>query len=264
MNCWVFKYPFKRLVGKKFEQYCDTEIPECESLNPKRNDWAVYCCTKGSSRIVEVCYIDEIEWQGKRGDRTCILGGKEKALETPVTFSELRGYAQLRNADFLVNRTVKEVYRLNQQESKLVVQLILARNPHLKPPVGPKFKPPKIESAKPSYEGKRVWTKHKRIERWSGVAEAKREAVLSQKKSLACEICGFDFKQFYNIPLKEFCEVHHLKPLSELKRPKKPKLDELAVLCANCHRAIHLLPDVPDIRTFKKFNLRKVRRRKTN
>jgi 5-methylcytosine-specific restriction enzyme A len=39
----------------------------------------------------------------------------------------------------------------------------------------------------------------------------------------------------------EFAEVHHIKPLSELKGIKHetdPKTD-LAILCANCHRMIH-------------------------
>jgi 5-methylcytosine-specific restriction protein A len=56
-----------------------------------------------------------------------------------------------------------------------------------------------------------------------------------------CQICNFDFELTYGEWGKEFAEVHHVKPLSELKGLKQetnPKTD-LAVLCANCHRMVH-------------------------
>lgn len=56
-----------------------------------------------------------------------------------------------------------------------------------------------------------------------------------------CQVCGFDFELVYGKWGKEFAEVHHIKPLSELKGAKyktDPKTD-LAVLCANCHRMVH-------------------------
>lgn len=56
-----------------------------------------------------------------------------------------------------------------------------------------------------------------------------------------CQVCSFDFEITYGEWGKEFAEVHHIKPLAELKGEKyktNPKTD-LAVLCANCHRMIH-------------------------
>ena len=56
-----------------------------------------------------------------------------------------------------------------------------------------------------------------------------------------CQICDFDFEFTYGEWGKEFAEVHHIKPLADLKGVKyetDPKTD-LAVLCANCHRMIH-------------------------
>ena len=56
-----------------------------------------------------------------------------------------------------------------------------------------------------------------------------------------CQVCDFDFELTYGKWGKEFAEVHHIKPLSELNGVKyetDPRTD-LAVLCANCHRMIH-------------------------
>jgi len=56
-----------------------------------------------------------------------------------------------------------------------------------------------------------------------------------------CQVCDFDFELTYGYWGKEFAEVHHIKPLSELKGEDyqtDPKND-LAVLCANCHRMVH-------------------------
>jgi hypothetical protein len=56
---------------------------------------------------------------------------------------------------------------------------------------------------------------------------------------LPCEVCSFDFTDFYGEIGKNFAEVHHLKPLHDRTRPSKTKLSDLAVLCANCHRMAH-------------------------
>lgn len=56
-----------------------------------------------------------------------------------------------------------------------------------------------------------------------------------------CQVCSFDFEYAYGDWGKNFAEVHHIKPLAELKGKEQqtnPKID-LAVLCANCHRMVH-------------------------
>jgi 5-methylcytosine-specific restriction protein A len=56
-----------------------------------------------------------------------------------------------------------------------------------------------------------------------------------------CQVCNFDFELAYGKWGRDFAEVHHIKPLSELKGEQQetnPKTD-LAVLCPNCHRMIH-------------------------
>lgn len=55
-----------------------------------------------------------------------------------------------------------------------------------------------------------------------------------------CCACNFDFENFYGEIGKDFIEVHHIKPLSEIKEEQviNPKYD-LLPLCSNCHRMIH-------------------------
>jgi hypothetical protein len=73
--------------------------------------------------------------------------------------------------------------------------------------------------------------------------ERNRRLIIQKKKkalSLACEVCGFSFAGEYGPLAADYCEVHHLVPLSEAQAERKTSLKDLALLCANCHRVIHL------------------------
>lgn len=57
---------------------------------------------------------------------------------------------------------------------------------------------------------------------------------------IKCMACGFDFEEVYGAAGRDFIEVHHTKPLSEIGSeviidPEK----DLVCLCANCHRIVH-------------------------
>ena len=59
-----------------------------------------------------------------------------------------------------------------------------------------------------------------------------------------CMICGFDFEAFYGEAGRNFIEVHHIKPLSDIGEevtvdPEK----DLVCVCSNCHRIIHRKKD---------------------
>ncbi len=59
-----------------------------------------------------------------------------------------------------------------------------------------------------------------------------------------CMACGFNFEKIYLERGKDFIEVHHAKPVSELGENTKVDPDEdLIVLCSNCHRMIHRKKD---------------------
>jgi hypothetical protein len=87
-------------------------------------------------------------------------------------------------------------------------------------------------------EGHRRLVSHFCIERDRGLVEQKKREVLGAKGRLACEVCKFDFSVYMNLG-EEFCEVHHLSPLSKTKAEVHTSLSDLAVVCANCHRMIH-------------------------
>ncbi|WP_294288652.1 HNH endonuclease [uncultured Chryseobacterium sp.] len=64
------------------------------------------------------------------------------------------------------------------------------------------------------------------------------EAIKIHK--LNCQVCGFNFEEYYGNLGKDFIEVHHSTPLSKSYIPKivNPKTD-LSVVCSNCHKMIH-------------------------
>ena len=57
---------------------------------------------------------------------------------------------------------------------------------------------------------------------------------------LNCQVCEFNFENYYGEIGIDFIEVHHIVPLSTNYKPKRtnPKTD-LNVVCSNCHRMIH-------------------------
>jgi predicted HNH restriction endonuclease len=87
-------------------------------------------------------------------------------------------------------------------------------------------------------EGGRSLIAHRRIERDRRLIERKRRAVQRMTGALLCEVCEFDFGVYENLG-EGFCEVHHLRPLSEATSVARTRLKDLAVVCANCHRMIH-------------------------
>jgi 5-methylcytosine-specific restriction enzyme A len=87
-------------------------------------------------------------------------------------------------------------------------------------------------------EGSRVLRSPLQVERDRRLRTAKKVAVLTAAKRLACEVCTFDFFERYGELGKEFCEVHHLHPLAS-GGLRQTTLDDLAVVCSNCHRMMH-------------------------
>ena len=64
------------------------------------------------------------------------------------------------------------------------------------------------------------------------------EAIKSH--GLKCKACDLDFSEVYGEHGRGFIEVHHRRPLSQLKRATRvdPQTD-MTVLCSNCHRMVH-------------------------
>lgn len=88
-------------------------------------------------------------------------------------------------------------------------------------------------------EGALLTALHRRRERSPSVTKKKKRAVLEASGVLACEVCGFDFKQRYGVLGEGFAECHHTISLSSLGGARATQLKDLAIVCANCHRIIH-------------------------
>ena len=59
-----------------------------------------------------------------------------------------------------------------------------------------------------------------------------------------CMVCGFDFEAFYGKAGRNFIEVHHIKPLSDLgEEVVIDPVKDLVCVCSNCHRIIHRKKD---------------------
>ena len=80
------------------------------------------------------------------------------------------------------------------------------------------------------------------VRRWVNAYERNRAASDECKKlhGTACVICGFDFGKAFGPEFAGFIHVHHLIPLSEVKKEYtvNPETDLIPV-CPNCHAAIH-------------------------
>jgi predicted HNH restriction endonuclease len=85
-------------------------------------------------------------------------------------------------------------------------------------------------------EGRRRLVLHLQRERNQTVVRNKK----NQAASLDCEICGFSFTRTYGSAASDYCEVHHLLPLSEVEHAIRTRMEDLAILCSNCHRVVHL------------------------
>ncbi len=88
-------------------------------------------------------------------------------------------------------------------------------------------------------EGRVLTRVHRQRERNASLVAKKKARVLQSTGKLACEVCAFDFAQFYGDLGNGFAECHHNRPLSELRSVEGTKLADLSIVCANCHRVLH-------------------------
>jgi 5-methylcytosine-specific restriction enzyme A len=73
-------------------------------------------------------------------------------------------------------------------------------------------------------EGRVITALHRRYERNSALVQAKKREALATLGRLACEACGFDFRERYGERGDGFIECHHTKPVHTLKPGDKSRL----------------------------------------
>ena len=88
-------------------------------------------------------------------------------------------------------------------------------------------------------EGRVITALHRRYERDKRIVQKAKKRMLAVLGHLACEACGFDFRERYGAHGEGFIECHHTWPVHTLKPGEKTKISDLRLLCANCHRMIH-------------------------
>jgi hypothetical protein len=70
---------------------------------------------------------------------------------------------------------------------------------------------------------------------------AKARTACIQHYGTACSICKMDFGSEYGPDAEGYIHVHHLKPLSKLKKSYKINpVRDLRPVCPNCHAVLHL------------------------
>jgi 5-methylcytosine-specific restriction protein A len=80
---------------------------------------------------------------------------------------------------------------------------------------------------------------HGAQERNRKLVERVKRLALERKRRLICDLCRFDFAEWYGEIREGFIECHHTRPLSALTRERKTRVSEVALVCSNCHRMIH-------------------------
>lgn len=101
------------------------------------------------------------------------------------------------------------------------------------------------------FEGEQIYRIHADFERDRDLRDKKIDAMLAEHGRLMCEICGFDFEEAYGTLGKGVIEVHHIRPLSELRESTRIHLEDLMCLCANCHLVIHIGDEQENLRKLK-------------
>lgn len=66
------------------------------------------------------------------------------------------------------------------------------------------------------------------------------EHYLKKDGTIRCQLCGFDFGEFYGDEFTNMIEVHHLTPLSSIRKEYRLNpVEDLIPLCPNCHYVVH-------------------------
>lgn len=116
---------------------------------------------------------------------------------------------------------------------------------------------PDIDQEAMGAEGNPRFRAHIQRERNSEIVKRKKRIILEEKGHLKCEVCRFDFFEFYGEDGYGFCEVHHLIPLHKSDGIIITKLSDLAIVCSNCHRIIHKTTPMTSIDELSKKLIRK-------
>lgn len=76
------------------------------------------------------------------------------------------------------------------------------------------------------------------VNRYERNPQARRKCI--ELKGCKCAVCGFDFEEKYGDMGQGFIHIHHITPISSIKKDYQIDYEhELVPLCPNCHAMIH-------------------------
>lgn len=70
------------------------------------------------------------------------------------------------------------------------------------------------------------------------VIKIKKEMVLTNSKSLKCEVCGFDFVSFYGELGNDQIEIHYKKKFKTEPGLESSSMEDFIIVCCNCHKVL--------------------------
>lgn len=95
------------------------------------------------------------------------------------------------------------------------------------------------EGIEEAAEGRILTRLHRSRERNRKLVVTKKARAMRDGGRLTCEGCDFDLAETYGERGEGFMEVHHTRPVHEIRPDHVTRLTDLALVCANCHRMIH-------------------------
>ena len=95
--------------------------------------------------------------------------------------------------------------------------------------------PEEVNTPQQYYEGA---SKEVSVNAYERSAEARAKCI--EYHGYKCTVCSFDFEHFYGDIGKNYIHVHHIVPLSEIRKEYKLNpITDLIPVCPNCHAIIH-------------------------
>lgn len=107
--------------------------------------------------------------------------------------------------------------------------------------------PEEVDTPQQYYEGA---SKQVSVNTYERNAEARTKCI--GHHGYKCAVCTFDFEEYYGSIGENYIHVHHIVPLSEIR--KEYKLDpikDLIPVCPNCHAMIHRTQPALSIKQLK-------------
>jgi 5-methylcytosine-specific restriction protein A len=91
---------------------------------------------------------------------------------------------------------------------------------------------------KVNYKSDFLYLFHKNRETDPLVNKVKKEMVLTNSKSLKCEVCGFDSVAFYGELGNDLMEIHYKKESKNEPGLESSSMEDFIIVCSNCHKAL--------------------------